>query len=26
VFCHANFASVTNPWVGALMVRAEVDD
>lgn len=24
VHCHANFATVTNPWVGALMVRAEV--
>jgi hypothetical protein len=26
VHCHANFATVTNPWVGALMVRAEVHD
>jgi hypothetical protein len=26
VHCHANFATVTNPWVGALMVRARVDD
>jgi hypothetical protein len=25
VFCHANFEDVTNPWVGALMVRAEID-
>ena len=24
VHCHANFADVDNPWVGALMVRAEV--
>jgi hypothetical protein len=24
VHCHANFATVSNPWVGALMVRAEV--
>lgn len=24
VFCHPNFATVTNPWVGALMVRAQV--
>jgi hypothetical protein len=24
VHCHANFANVTNPWVGALIVRAEV--
>ncbi len=24
VYCHANFADVENPWVGALMVRAEV--
>lgn len=26
VFCHANFATVSNPWVGALMVRAQVHD
>jgi hypothetical protein len=26
VHCHANFATVTNPWVGALMVRAEVHE
>ena len=26
VHCHANFATVSNPWVGALMVRAEVHD
>ena len=26
VFCHPNFATVTNPWVGALMVRAEIHD
>lgn len=25
VFCHANFATVSNHWVGALMVRAKVD-
>jgi hypothetical protein len=25
VHCHPNFEDVTNPWVGALMVRAEVD-
>jgi hypothetical protein len=24
VFCHANFVGLENPWVGALMVRAEV--
>jgi hypothetical protein len=24
VHCHANFANVSNPWVGALMVRAQV--
>ena len=24
VFCHPNFATVSNPWVGALMVRAEI--
>jgi hypothetical protein len=26
VHCHANFATVSNPWVGALMVRAQVED
>jgi hypothetical protein len=26
VHCHANFATVSNPWVGALMVRAEVHE
>lgn len=26
VFCHPNFATVSNPWVGALMVRAEIHD
>ncbi len=25
VHCHSNFATVSNPWVGALMVRAKVD-
>ena len=25
VHCHANFEDVTNPWVGALMVRARID-
>jgi hypothetical protein len=24
VHCHANFASVENPWVGALMVRSPI--
>ncbi len=26
VHCHSNFANVSNPWVGALMVRAQVAD
>jgi hypothetical protein len=26
VHCHANFATVSNPWVGALMVRAQVHE
>jgi hypothetical protein len=26
VHCHSNFASLSNPWVGALMVRAKVAD
>lgn len=26
VHCHPNFATVTNTWVGALMVRAEVHE
>ena len=26
VHCHANFATVENPWVGALMVRAQAGD
>jgi hypothetical protein len=26
VHCHSNFASLANPWVGALIVRAEVHD
>jgi hypothetical protein len=26
VHCHANFVDLDNPWVGALMVRARVDD
>jgi hypothetical protein len=26
VHCHANFATVSNPWVGALMVRAKIED
>lgn len=26
VHCHPNFVGLTNPWVGALMVRAEVAD
>jgi hypothetical protein len=25
VHCHANFENVSNPWVGALMVRARID-
>ena len=25
VHCHANFEGLSNPWVGALMVKAEVD-
>ena len=26
VHCHSNFATLENPWVGALMVRAEVHE
>ncbi len=26
VHCHDNFANLSNPWVGALMVRARVQD
>ena len=26
VHCHPNFEGLENPWVGALMVRAKVDD
>jgi hypothetical protein len=26
VHCHPNFDDLANPWVGALMVRAKVDD
>jgi len=26
VHCHANFVGLANPWVGALMVRAEVHE
>jgi hypothetical protein len=25
VFCHSNFSNLSNPWVGALMVRAKVE-
>ncbi|MFN0246198.1 MAG: hypothetical protein ACKV2T_04775 [Kofleriaceae bacterium] len=25
VFCHPNFANLSNPWVGALMVRAKAE-
>jgi hypothetical protein len=25
VHCHSNFVGLTNPWVGALMVRAKID-
>lgn len=26
VHCHSNFVGLQNPWVGALMVRARIDD
>jgi hypothetical protein len=26
VHCHSNFVGLSNPWVGALMVKAEIDD